>query len=62
MVNFYCMSIPLRFLRPSGISKVDFLATIRTKREMSWTRDSATPSLEHGPVFEEAEPEDITRE
>jgi hypothetical protein len=62
MVNFYCMSIPLRFLRPSGVSKVDFLASIRTKHEMSRTRDSATPSPEHEPIFEETEPEDITRE
>ena len=29
---------------------------------MTWTRDSATPSPEHGPIFEEPEPEHITQE
>jgi hypothetical protein len=29
---------------------------------MSQTRDSATPSPEHGPIFEEPEPEHITQE
>ena len=29
---------------------------------MSRTRDSATPSPEHGPIFEEPEPEHITQE
>ena len=29
---------------------------------MPWTRDSATPSPEHRPIFEEPEPEHITQE
>ena len=46
----------------SRICKVNFLGSIRTKREMSRTRDSATPSPEHGPIFKEPEPEHITKE
>jgi hypothetical protein len=40
----------------SCISKVNILSSIRTKREMMRTRDSATSSPEHGPIFEEPEP------
>jgi len=44
----------------SRISKVNFLGSIRIKREMTQTSDSATPSPEHGLIFEELEPEHIT--
>ena len=46
----------------SRISKVNFLGSIRTKREISRTRDSATLSPEHRLIFEELELEHITQE
>jgi hypothetical protein len=50
--------VPLGFLRSSRESKAHFLASIRTKHEMSWTADSVTRCPEHEPTYEEEEPED----
>jgi hypothetical protein len=55
---FYCISIPLWFLRPSHVSKAHFLASIRTKHEISRTVDGATRCPKHEPTYEEEEPED----
>jgi hypothetical protein len=54
----YRLVVPLGFLIPSCISKAHFLASIRTKYEMSQTTDSATQCPKHKPTFEEEEPED----
>jgi hypothetical protein len=41
----YGLVVSLGFLRPSCVSKAHFLASIRTKYEMSQTADSPTDAL-----------------
>jgi hypothetical protein len=48
----YGLVVPLGFLRPSRVSKAHFLASIRTKHEMSRTVDSVTRCPKHEPTFE----------
>jgi predicted membrane-bound mannosyltransferase len=57
-LGVYGLVVPLCFLRPSRISKAHFLASIRTKHEISRIADSATRCPKHEPTYEEEELED----